>query len=107
MLILKKKMLFCFIESNKCQSARKPTKRKFQIFPGEHIPGRLSFDYCEYFDKGCLKRTQRMILKDLLELTENLRHFERRDSQHENIPINKPLKPSYRTLEVFNLEVYI
>ena len=28
-------------------------------------------------------------------------HFERLDSQHENIPINKTLKPSYRAFEIF------
>ena len=33
--------------------------------------------------------------------------FERGNSQHENIPTNKPLKPSYRAVEIFRLNVPI
>ena len=105
--MVRKKCYFVLLNPTNVKVLENLQNVNFKFSPGEHIPGILSFDYYEYFDKGCLKRTQRMILKDLLELTENFRHFERRDSQHENIPINKPLKPSYRTFEVFNLEVYI
>ena len=42
--------------------------------------------------KGWLKRTQGMTHKDLLEPKKLDLHFERRNSQHKNIPINKPLK---------------
>ena len=57
--------------------------------------------------KGCLKRTQGMTHKDPLELKKLDLHFERRNSQHKNIPINKPLKPSYRAFEILLLKAYI
>ena len=44
----------------------------------------------------------RMIHKDPLRPKNNLYlHFERGDSHHGNIPINKPLKPCYRSFEIF------
>ena len=42
-------------------------------------------------------------LLEMLRLLEELGllEFERGDSQHENIPTNKPLKPSCRAFEIF------
>ena len=54
--------------------------------------------------RGCLKRTQGMTQKDPLlhnSLISCILHFEIGDSQQENIPTTKPLKPSCRAFEIF------
>ena len=81
------------------------------LFPeGPVIKCLLSFDYFKYYDEGMSQKDSRDDSQgpaSTQKFNYLYLHFERGHSQHENIPINKPLKSFYRAFEIFHLKVYI
>ena len=84
------------------------TKTSVQInlrnLPAELLRFFISSSIFKYFDEGMSQKDSRDDSKgpaSTQKLNYLYLHFERGDSQHENIRTNKPSKPSCRAFEIF------